>query len=65
MLQFSYVATSLFGVGSDHIPICRSFQFSLAFEAINLKNAVECSYSQLVQKFSLQRLIIMTCISRD
>ena len=47
MLHFSYVATSLCGVSSDHIPTCRSFQFSLTSEAINLKNAVECSYSQL------------------
>ena len=32
-----------------HIPIGRSFQFSLTFEVINLKNAVACSYIQLVQ----------------
>ena len=32
-----------------HIPIGKSFQFSLTFEVINLKNAVECSDSQLVQ----------------
>ena len=32
-----------------HIPIGRSFQFSLTFEVTNLKNAIECSYNQLVQ----------------
>ena len=31
------------------IPIGRSFQFSLTFEVTNLKNAIECSYNQLVQ----------------
>ena len=32
-----------------HIPIGRSFQFSLTFEVTNLKNAIECSYNHLVQ----------------
>ena len=32
-----------------HIPIGRYFQFSLTFEVTNLKNAIECSYNQLVQ----------------
>ena len=54
MLHFPYVSTSLFGVSSDHTPICRSFQFALTFEVVNLKNAVECSYSQFVQSDSLK-----------
>ena len=32
-----------------YIPIGRSFQFSLTFEVTNLKNAIKCSYNQLVQ----------------
>ena len=32
-----------------HINIGISFQFSLTFEVTNLKNAIECSYNQLVQ----------------
>ena len=32
-----------------HIPIGRSFQFSLTFEVTNFKNAIECSYNQWVQ----------------
>ena len=32
-----------------HIPIGRSFQFSLTFEVTNLKNAIEYSYNHLVQ----------------
>ena len=55
MLQFSYVATSLFGVSLylSH-PIHRSSQFSLTFEVISFKNAVECSYNQLVQSNALK-----------
>ena len=41
-----------------HIPIGRSLQFSLSFEVIILKNAVKCSYYQLVQSnaFKIVRL---------
>ena len=48
MLHFCYVASSLFEVSRDHIPIGRSFHFSLTFEVINLKNAVEYSCLQSV-----------------
>ena len=37
-----------------HIPIHRSSQFSLTFEVISFKNAVECSYNQLVQSNALK-----------
>ena len=37
-----------------HIPIRRSSQFSLTFEVISFKNAVECSYNQLVQSNALK-----------
>ena len=48
------VASSLFEVSSDHIPIGRSFHFPLTFEVINLKNALEYSCSQLVQSDALK-----------
>ena len=54
MLHFCYVASSSFEVSSDHIPIGRSFHFSLTFEVINLKNAMEYSCSQLVQSDALK-----------
>ena len=53
MLHFCYVASSSFKVSSDHIPIGRSFHFSLTFKVINL-NAVEYSCSQLVQSDALK-----------
>ena len=43
-----------------HILIGRSFQFSLTFEVTNLKNAIECSYNQLVQSSAFK-----TVRSRD
>ena len=54
MLHFSYVATSLFGVSRDHILNGRSFHFSLTFKVMNLKNALECSCSQLLQSDALK-----------
>ena len=54
MLHFCHVAASLFGVSSDHILIGRSFLFSLTFEVVNMKNAVEFSYTQLVQSEALK-----------